>query len=658
MAARTKVFVDIKTTTDGKEPGSGLKKFAIGAGIATAALVVLVKAGKEWSKAASDAEEIGSKFATIFRDISDDAEAMADSFAENFGLAGSTSRELLGNTADLLTGLGFTQQGALDLSEQVNTLAADLASFSNFAGGTTGASEALTKALLGEAESVKALGIVINQNTQEYKDAIKFYTEVEGKTLLQAKAFTALQFATEQSGNAIGDVTRTWESHANVQRRLEESTKSFKEEMGAFVNQGATPLLSITDKMVTALGDWLGKVNEARIMLKDLEDGSVGAEVSLQTLQENLETLQNITITGGIKGADIYKDQIVALELLILNYDHVHDRISRNKSSQEAFASLQKLSSDEADAAAIIALDRQEQLAEAFVKTKEGQILTIEKQIEFFETFEPQGPKAIAILRDLNEELEDLTKKEKDALITAEKLFGGRTTVAEEWLAKQQMIDEAYIASVEATSEAEKKAAEVARDLFEQRIENGKALASQTLSFLSAIDSLQSNNADAELMRMEENGASQEELDAKKRQIAHDEASRQKALALLSIGVNTAAAIVSALVSIPPNVPLSVAIGVTGAAQLAAAAAIPIPSLATGGQFITDGPTLIDGKVMGDNASGQERVTVEPLGGGDSGGSSRETFRLVGPGNELLGWIQRVGIDNGGLHPSGKRNRI
>ncbi len=281
MAARTKVFVDIITRgTDGKAPGAGFAKLAVGIGVATVALAGLVKVGKVWSKAASDQAEIGSKFATIFRDISDDAEAMADSFAENFGLAGSTSRELLGNTADLLTGLGFTQQGALELSEQVNTLAADLASFSNFAGGTTGASEALTKALLGEAESAKALGIVINQNTQEYKDAIKFYTEVEGKTLLQAKAFTALQFATEQSGNAIGDVSRTWESHANVQRRLEESTKSFNEEMGKFVNEGVTPLLVVTDKD----GHELCSVAVARCV-RDSSDASL-AEVAIVVADE------------------------------------------------------------------------------------------------------------------------------------------------------------------------------------------------------------------------------------------------------------------------------------------------------------------------------------------------------------------------------------
>ena len=132
-------------------------------------------------------------------------------------------------------------------------MAVDLASFTNFAGGAEGASVALTKALLGESEQAKALGIVIRQDSDEYINLVEQGMELEGLTLLQAKAYTALQFATEQSGNAIGDVSRTWESHANVQRRLQESTKSLSEELGKSVNEAITPMLSITDKLVSSL---------------------------------------------------------------------------------------------------------------------------------------------------------------------------------------------------------------------------------------------------------------------------------------------------------------------------------------------------------------------------------------------------------------------
>ena len=93
------------------------------------------------------------------------------------------------------------------------------------------------------------------------------------------------------------------------------------------------------------------------------------------------------------------------------------------------------------------------------------------------------------------------------------------------------------------------------------------------------------------------------------------------------------------------GIALSALAGATGAIQLAAVQAAPIPSLATGGSFVANEPTLIE---VGDNASGQEKVTVEPLGG--SGGGSSDRFRLVSGSGDFLGWIQREGIDNGKLH--------
>jgi hypothetical protein len=77
--------------------------------------------------------------------------------------------------------------------------------------------------------------------------------------------------------------------------------------------------------------------------------------------------------------------------------------------------------------------------------------------------------------------------------------------------------------------------------------------------------------------------AIQEEAAAEKRKIARKEAKVQKKLALLSATVNTAAAIVSALASVPPNVPLSIAVGIAGAAQIGTILATPLPALSDGG---------------------------------------------------------------------------
>jgi len=182
--------------------------------------------------AARDAEEIGSKFTQVFSSIRDEAEKTARSISSEFQLAESTTKKLLGTTGDLLVGFGFTEKEALKMSEQVNRLAVDLASFSNVEGGAERASMALTKGLLGERESMKLLGISVNENTEVFKQLVKQYQETEGASLIQAKAQATLTIAYQQSGKAIGDFNRTIDSTANRERILQEQNKQLTEDIG------------------------------------------------------------------------------------------------------------------------------------------------------------------------------------------------------------------------------------------------------------------------------------------------------------------------------------------------------------------------------------------------------------------------------------------
>ena len=69
MAQRTKVFVDIKTTSDGKEPGAGLKKFAIGAGVAAVAIAGLIKIGKDLVSIYSDQEQAEARLEQTIKSL-------------------------------------------------------------------------------------------------------------------------------------------------------------------------------------------------------------------------------------------------------------------------------------------------------------------------------------------------------------------------------------------------------------------------------------------------------------------------------------------------------------------------------------------------------------------------------------------------------------
>lgn len=203
-------------------------------------------------KAASDAEETASKFNTVFRDISQSANEAAEELRNSYGLARQESQKLLSDTGDLLTGFGFTQSSALDLASEVNKLAVDLASFTNFSGGAEGASQALTKALLGERESVKSLGISILEADVQAKVLENTQKGLTFETERQAKAFATLQIAQDQSKNAIGDYARTSESFANQSRLLKARLADISAELGKV-------LLPLVTKMVKALTSVVSK---------------------------------------------------------------------------------------------------------------------------------------------------------------------------------------------------------------------------------------------------------------------------------------------------------------------------------------------------------------------------------------------------------------
>ena len=152
---------------------------------------------------------------------------------DGYGLAKSEAEKLLANTGDLLTGFGYTGAAALEMSERLNKLAVDTSSFSNIEGGAQRASAALTSALLGEREAVKALGIVIREEDILQRLAAKGKKDLTGQALLQAKAEETLNIAYEQSKNAIGDLERSKDSYANVTRRLNARIKEQSETIGS-----------------------------------------------------------------------------------------------------------------------------------------------------------------------------------------------------------------------------------------------------------------------------------------------------------------------------------------------------------------------------------------------------------------------------------------
>ena len=283
----------------------------------TAGLTVpLVALGGAAVKMASDFAETQQKFNMVFSSMQTTASKVAANFKRDFGLSGKAAMQMLGDPGDLLVGFGFTEESALELSKQVNELAVDLASFTNFSGGSKGASQALTKALVGETEQAKSLGIVIRQGTKEYKERIKVIMRDQGVTMLQAKALANLEIALQQSQKAQGDYARTSGGFANQLRLLQAQFEDLAVEIGS-------ALMPIANQMMTWVKNGLKFWNGLSDSVKNtaIEIGVLAAAIGPALLV--LGKLSQIAAVALSPIGLIIGGLVAAAVIIVRNWDYV-----------------------------------------------------------------------------------------------------------------------------------------------------------------------------------------------------------------------------------------------------------------------------------------------------------------------------------------------
>jgi hypothetical protein len=382
-------------------------------------------------KAASDSEETFSKFATVFRDVGANADEAFKSLRDNYGLSSKASKQLLSDTGDLLTGFGFSQQSALELSTEVNKLAVDLASFTNFSGGAEGASQALTKALLGERDSIKSLGISIMEEDVQKRVAINTAKGLTFETDRQAKAFATLQLAQEQSKNAIGDYERTQGGFANQFKLLGQRTNDLAVEFGTVLLPTLTKLVGFMTKVTESLSKMDSGTKRLVLTLTGFAAGIGPVLLGIGFLTKGIEGLTLAMTRNPYTAVAIGILAIGTAAYIALN------GISELDSELAKKAGVTTVTGTQDERNRLIKLrdeinankDATEALIKAGVTPQEGSYLI--GQIALYREQIVQINETIKKSNDLSSEKQQLAKRAKDAADEAERLknlLGGTTT--------------------------------------------------------------------------------------------------------------------------------------------------------------------------------------------------------------------------------------
>jgi len=255
-------------------------------------------------ESASDLVEAENKFKVVFQSIGNEAEKMRKRLEKVFGRSKQESAELLGNAGDILTGLGFSAEAALKMSSQAAELSIDLTSLQNYKGGAKGAMEAMTALMVGETERAKALGILVRQESAEFKNLVKHYMEAERMTLLQAKAQAALDIAVSQSKNAIGDYVRTYDQFANSSRRVTERLKDAASTLGKNLIPIAAKAIRLISWGTNALSEMNGTLVSTVAYYGAWVAGMYGLEKVFGIMQKIKSSVSNAAVSAGYMSAE------------------------------------------------------------------------------------------------------------------------------------------------------------------------------------------------------------------------------------------------------------------------------------------------------------------------------------------------------------------
>lgn len=226
------------------------KKAALGFAAAGVGAVAL---GKEILSSGAQLTAWRLKSDVVFEGQSASVRKWADANNEAFGV---TDDELVGLAAsfgDLLKPMGFTASQAADMSQKVIGLSGALSSWSGGTVSAAGASDILAKAMLGETDGLKSLGIAISAADVEARLAAKGQDELTGSALEQAKAIAVQELIFEKSTDAQKAFAEGGNEALLAQNKLKAGIGELKERVvTALMPAFTTAAGVVADKLIPA----------------------------------------------------------------------------------------------------------------------------------------------------------------------------------------------------------------------------------------------------------------------------------------------------------------------------------------------------------------------------------------------------------------------
>ena len=204
---------------------------------------------------ASDLNETLSKSSAIFGANAGAIEKFGDNAAKTVGMSKEAAIAAAAGFGDMFTQLGFVEDQAAAMSQQVVQAAADLGSFSNLE--TADVADRISAAFRGEYDSLQAVIPNINAARVESEALAATGKKTASELTAQEKATAVLAIVQKDGARAMGDFAKTSDGAANKQKILTASLEDQTTKLGSSLLPAWNNVLSfMTDVALPAFG-WL-----------------------------------------------------------------------------------------------------------------------------------------------------------------------------------------------------------------------------------------------------------------------------------------------------------------------------------------------------------------------------------------------------------------
>lgn len=199
-------------------------------------------------------EALDQKASTVFGGSLGMVNTWAQANAKAMGLTSSQARDAAASVADLLKPMGFSADAAAGMSTDMLNLSGALSAWSGGSKSAAEVSDVMTKAMLGETDGLKGLGISISAADVAARLAKNGQSDLTGAALEQAQAIAVQQLIMEKST----DAQKAWSDGSMDAVKKQNATKASIEQVKESFTRALYPALEAMLPAITSIAEWLG----------------------------------------------------------------------------------------------------------------------------------------------------------------------------------------------------------------------------------------------------------------------------------------------------------------------------------------------------------------------------------------------------------------